>query len=88
MTTHNTPAATEPANDVLRYAEAAKLLAIPLPTLYSMVHDHLIPHYRVGARTVLFRRSELLAFLSERAVPVRPSGQPTRLPSNWLPSRD
>lgn len=71
MTAHTTPVPTDSVNDVLRYAEAAKLLAIPLPTLYSMVHDRSIPHYRVGARTVLFRRSELLAFLSERAVPVR-----------------
>ena len=66
-----TPVPAQSSSDVLRYAEASALLAIPLPTLYGMVHDRSIPHYRLGSRTVLFRRSELLAYLQERAVPMR-----------------
>jgi excisionase family DNA binding protein len=54
--------------DVLRYDQAAALLAIPLATLYSMVHHRQLPHYRVGARTVLFRKSELAVWLADRAV--------------------
>lgn len=71
MSEHLSQQTQAATSDVLRYADAARLLGIPLPTLYSMVHERSIPHYRIGTRTVLFRRSELLAFLDERAVPVR-----------------
>ena len=52
------------------YAFAATLTAIPIPTLYSLVHHRRIPHVRLGRRLVRFRRTELEAWLTERAVPV------------------
>jgi excisionase family DNA binding protein len=73
MTTHSTQVPPDPERDVLRYAEAGSLLAIPVATLYSMVHEHTIPHYRVGPRTVLFRRSELLAWLKRHEVAATPT---------------
>ena len=57
--------------DVLRYADAAALLSMPLGTLYALVSQQRIPHYRLSGRTVLFRRQELLNWLSGHAVAVR-----------------
>jgi excisionase family DNA binding protein len=62
--------------EMLGYGEAAGLIGVPRGTLYAWVHDHRIPHVRLGARLVRFRRKELEAWLSERHVPeVRAAGR-------------
>jgi len=55
---------------ILRYQAAADFLGLPIGSLYFAVHAKTIPHYRCGPRTVLFRKSELAAWLAKRAVPV------------------
>lgn len=54
--------------DVISYASAAQILGLPLGTLYAWVHKRRVPHLRLSARLVRFRRSELLAFLSRHSV--------------------
>ncbi len=55
-------------NDMLTYKEAAWLLGVPVGTVYAWVHTRGIPHVRLGARLVRFRRSDLLEWLGERTI--------------------
>ncbi len=59
---------TSSIGDVLRYAEAAKLLDVPLGTLYAWVHKRRVPHFRLSGRAVRFSRSALLNWLEAAAV--------------------
>lgn len=71
-----------PSNDVadadtetpVGYGGAAKTTGLNRPTLRWLVHEKRIPHVRVGPRLVLFRVSELKAWLEAHAC--RPDGQP------------
>ena len=54
-------------NEIMNYREVSEYLRTPLATLYSMVHRHEIPHIRLSARGVRFRRSDLERWLDERA---------------------
>ncbi len=65
---HSSP--TTPTPEILTYQEASAYLRIPVNTLYWMVHENRIPHIRIGARSVRFRRSELDAWLAKNARPV------------------
>ncbi len=69
MTTTNPISPTSPQQDscLFTYDEAATYLSIPKGTLYWLVSENRIPHYRLGARTVRFRRSDLDAWLSQHA---------------------
>jgi excisionase family DNA binding protein len=58
---------------MLSYREAAKFLGLPVGTLYSLVHERRVPHVRIGARLVRFRRPELERWLGERAVREKPT---------------
>ncbi len=58
---------TEPA-DKVRYPEAARLLGIPLGTLYCLVSRRQVPHIRLGPRLVVFSKSELDAWVDDRRV--------------------
>jgi excisionase family DNA binding protein len=68
IVTINEPAMSDP--DVLRYADAAKLIGVAVPTMHAFVHERRVPHFRLSARLVIFRRSDLLAWLESRRVPV------------------
>ncbi len=69
-----TPASTsaEPvearAGDLIGYRAAAAVLAVPVGTLYSWVHQRRIPYVRLGPRQVRFSRRALAAWLRERTV--------------------
>jgi excisionase family DNA binding protein len=55
--------------DMGGYAFASAVTAIPVPTLYALVHQRRIPHNRLSRRMVRFKRAELERWLAERAVP-------------------
>lgn len=48
---------------LLTYTDASRLLAIPVGTLYALVHQHRIPHIRLGHRTVRFDPDELATWV-------------------------
>jgi excisionase family DNA binding protein len=54
--------------DVINYQAASKYTGIGISTLYSLVARQQIPHIRLSGRLVLFRKSELDAWLREHAV--------------------
>lgn len=60
----------EPAKNLLTYKETASFLAMKLPTLYSKVCRHEVPHVRLSGRCVRFDPDELQAWLDARRVPV------------------
>lgn len=69
------PAADQPPdNDVIGYAEAAKVLNVALGTLYAWTSQRKIEHFRIGRRCVKFSRAKLLAFLAVRNVPIDDGG--------------
>lgn len=41
-------------NDLIGYREAARMLGLPIGTLYSMVSKRHLPHLRLGPRLVRF----------------------------------
>ncbi len=57
--------------DLMGYAEAARLLAIPVGTLYGWTHRRRVPFIRIGPRMVRFSRRALQGWLDERAVEPR-----------------
>lgn len=63
-----------------RYGEAAEYIGIPVTTLYALVSQGRIPHYRYGPRFVLFDLDELDEWMRERRVRVR-SEEPGAAPS-------
>lgn len=54
-----------------RYRDAARHLGIPLATLYALVHQKRVPHYRYGPRFVVFDLDELDRWMRERRVEAR-----------------
>ena len=52
----------------LDYSEAAKLIGVPVGTLYSWVSRKEIPHRRFGPRLVRFKKQELPKWIDERTV--------------------
>jgi excisionase family DNA binding protein len=61
-------------NRLMTYDEASQWLGLPKGTLYAWVHDGLVPHVRLGRRTVRFRVKDLELFVAERAVAARKVG--------------
>jgi excisionase family DNA binding protein len=55
--------------DLLTYADAARILCVPIGTLYALVSRHSIPHVRIGPRLVRFSRDELARWVDARRVP-------------------
>lgn len=60
---------------LLTYAQAAALLGLKLPTLYTLVSRRSVPRVRLSGRIVRFDPAVLEAWRNSRAVPVdeRPS---------------
>ena len=61
-------ASNEVENELLSYAEAARLLGMAKGTLYSLVHERRVPHVRFGSRLVRFSKRALEVWVSERSV--------------------
>jgi excisionase family DNA binding protein len=55
----------------LRYDGAAGLTGLKVSTLQSMVCRKQIPHYRLGRRLVIFSKTELMVWMSQRRVDTR-----------------
>lgn len=53
---------------MLTYKEAAKVIGVPVGTLYAWVCQKRVPHVRYGPRMVRFRRAELVQWIEERRV--------------------
>ena len=54
-------------NSFLTVREASKYLGVKPSSLYSLVEEKEIPHYRVG-RLIKFKKADLDAFMEERRV--------------------
>ncbi len=64
----HTSETTSPMSDVITYPQAARLLGVPVGTLYCWVHERRIPHIRLGARLVRFSRTATLEWLKRHHV--------------------
>jgi excisionase family DNA binding protein len=53
---------------LLNYEQAAAELNVPVRSLRQLVYKGIVPHLRLGHRTVKFRRSEIERALKKRAV--------------------
>ena len=62
---------TTPAQERGAYALAEEVTGLKRSTLQSKVCRQEIPHTRLGKRLVSFSRAELVAWMKERAVPVK-----------------
>lgn len=59
--------------ELLTYSEVSKRYGLKVGTLYALVHNHRIPHVRLGARFVRFRSDAIEQWLSESAIPASPT---------------
>lgn len=82
----------------MRYDQAAQHLGIPLSTLYALVHQRRVPHYRYGPRFVVFDTAELDEWMNGRKVAAEqvvtglhsipsPPASPTRRRTRVRPAR-
>lgn len=55
--------------EMLSYRDAARMLGVPVNTVYSWAARRQIPHVRLSARVVRFRRAELERWIEARYVP-------------------
>lgn len=62
-----------PQDEVLTYAEAARLLKVSDRTLMRLVADGKVPHYRVGVQ-VRFSRTALLEMVQSGGVAAAEAG--------------
>ena len=53
---------------LLNYEQAAAELNVPVRSLRDLVRKGVVPHLRLGWRTVKFRRSEIERALKKRAI--------------------
>jgi excisionase family DNA binding protein len=54
--------------EMLNYADAARMIGVPIGTLYSWVGRRQIPHVRLGPRLVRFQRSQLDAWFLRKGM--------------------
>lgn len=64
------------STEYLDYASAARLLGVPIGTLYGLVAQRRIPHVRLGRRLVRFDRRVLERWLADRAI--EPLAEPSK----------
>ena len=55
---------------MLTYKEAAKVLGVPVGTLYSWVHLKKVPHVRLSSRFVRFDADRLQEWMAAQTVEV------------------
>ena len=48
--------------------EAAKLLHVPLSTLYELVRSRGLPHVRIGRRGLRFTRADLARWIGQNSI--------------------
>lgn len=53
------------------YAALSAELGMPVGTLYAMVSEKKIPHFRIGPRHVIFDRTEIKKWLESHKVDVK-----------------
>lgn len=58
------------SDKMLNYQQAAKLMGVPVGTVYSLVFQKRIPHVRLGSRLVRFSENTLVRWLAEHTVDV------------------
>lgn len=58
------------------YKEAAKFLAMPVGSLYALVHEERVPHIRLGKRVVRFDLDELEEWVAAHRRAASASAQP------------
>lgn len=56
--------------DILDYKQATEFLGLPIGSLYAMVSQRRLPHFRIGPRCVRFNRNELERWLAAKHVEV------------------
>lgn len=56
---------TNEQNEIIKAKDVASLLCVDAITVYHLVHKGVIPAYRIGPRTIRFKRSEVLASLKQ-----------------------
>lgn len=55
-------------DDLIKYDETARIIRVPIPTLYSMVSRGAIPHIRISGRLVRFSRRTIMEWLKSKEV--------------------
>jgi excisionase family DNA binding protein len=55
--------------DMLSYRDAARMLGVSVSTVHTWAYRRQVPHVRLSARVVRFRRAELERWLDARYVP-------------------
>lgn len=61
-------------DDLLTYPDAARILGLPVGTLYSLVSRRDVPHVRLGPRTVRFERAARQTWIDARRVALKEGG--------------
>ena len=56
-------------DDLVGYDEAARITGIKKATLYAMVHQRRLPHFRFGGRLVRFSKQELETWVDGHYIP-------------------
>lgn len=56
------------SNDLIGYEDASQITGICKPTLYAMVSQKRLPHFRLGGRLVRFSRAELIRWVEAKHV--------------------
>lgn len=59
--------------EFLTTKEASQMLGYTVGTLYQYVNRGIIPHYKVGKRSLRFKREDLLNYLGENRVEAKAS---------------
>lgn len=59
---------TEPSDEIGGYDLASRLTGLNRKQLYHLVREQRIPHIRISARTVRFRRNDVVRWLSENTI--------------------
>ena len=53
------------------YAELSQLTGLNIGTLYAMVGQKRIPHYRIGPRHVVFDQKEIQKWFDEKRIGIK-----------------
>lgn len=57
--------------EFLTSAQCAELLGVTLSAIYRMTSNRVIPHYKPSGRRILFRRSEVVQWVTRNKVETR-----------------
>lgn len=74
----NTKSSSGTLNSVKEYfsaKEAAIYLGISISTLYKLVHERKVPHYKPSGKLLRFSKTDLKNFISANRIPARSEKQ-------------